>query len=76
MQQVSPGKMLALSESGAIPNPDIMAKGGPKWLYCLPWWAGGKHNPEAWVRKTYTHPLMITREQLPDFRKLAGKYKE
>jgi len=76
MQKVSPGKMLALSESGAIPNPDMMEKDGPKWLYCLPWWAGGKHNPDAWVKKTYTHRLMITREKLPDFRKLAAKYKK
>jgi mannan endo-1,4-beta-mannosidase len=75
MERVSPGKILALSESGAIPNPDLMAKDGPKWLYCLPWWAGGKHNPEDWVKKTYTHPLMITRDELPDFKKLADKYR-
>ncbi len=75
MERVSPGKMLALSESGAIPNPDLMAKDGPKWLYCLPWWAGGKHNPEDWVKKTYTHPLMITRDELPDFKQLAEKYR-
>jgi mannan endo-1,4-beta-mannosidase len=74
MEQVSPGKMLALSESGAIPNPDMMAKDGPKWLYCLPWWADNKNNPADWVKTTYRHPLMITREQLPDFRKLATKY--
>jgi len=74
MRQVSPGKMLALSESGAIPNPDRMAADGPKWLYCLPWFVGGKHNPPDWVRKTYTHPHMITREKLPDFRKLAASY--
>ncbi len=74
-QQVAPGKMLALSESGAIPNPDMMAKSGPKWLYCLPWFVGGKHNPPEWVKTTYTHPHLITREELPDFRKLAAKYR-
>jgi len=75
MEQVSPGKMLALSESGAIPNPDMMAKDGPKWLYCLPWWAGGKQNPEDWVKTTFTHPHMVTRDQLPDFKKLAETYR-
>jgi len=68
MQQVAPGKMLALCESGAIPNPDIMSESGPKWLYCLPWFIGGKQNPEDWVKKTYTHPLLITRDELPSFR--------
>jgi len=76
MQQVSPGKILALSESGAIPNPEIMAKEGPRWLYCLPWFVGGKHNPPEWVKKTYTHPDMITREKLPDFKALAAKHKK
>jgi len=76
MEQVSPGKMLALSESGAIPNPDMMARDRPKWLYCLPWWVGGKQNPEGWVKKTYTHPHMITRDELPDFRKRAETYRK
>ena len=75
MEQVSPGKILALSESGAIPNPDIMARDGPKWLYCLPWFVGGEHNPQDWVKKTFTHPYMITRDQLPDFKKLAERYR-
>ena len=68
--------MLALSEAGAIPNPDMMAADGPKWLYCLHWFVGGKHNPPEWVKKTYTHPHMVTRDQLPDFRKLAARYRK
>ncbi len=75
IRQVAPGKMLALCEAGAIPNPDIMAEDGPMWLYCLSWWAGGKKNPEAWVKKTYAHPCMVTRDELPDFKKLAAGYK-
>jgi mannan endo-1,4-beta-mannosidase len=67
MGKVTPGKMLAFSEGGAIPNPDLMASEGPKWLYCLPWWADHQQNPKEWVRKTFNHPLMITLEELPDW---------
>jgi hypothetical protein len=28
------------------------------------------------VKKTYTHPHLITRDELPDFRKLAEKYRQ
>ncbi len=71
MSQVSPGKMLALSECEAIPNPDIMAKDGPKWLYCLPWWGPGQRHPEEWVKTTYPHTQMVTRDELPQG--LVGK---
>jgi len=69
MQEVSPGKMLALSESGAIPNLEMMQAEGPRWLYTLSWWAGGKQNPPAWIKKTYSHPLLVTRDELPNFKK-------
>lgn len=69
MEKVAPGKMLALSEGAAMPNPDIMAKSGPKWLYCLAWWAGDKNNPDEWVKATYPHDFVITRDELPSFRK-------
>ncbi len=65
MTQVAPGKMLAMSECEAIPNPDMMAKNGPKWLYCLPWWAEGKTNPAEWMKTTYGHEFVITRDELP-----------
>jgi len=67
MSKVTPGKMLAFSEGGGIPNPDMMADEGPKWLYCLPWWADHKQNPKEWVHKTFNHPLMITLDELPDW---------
>ncbi len=67
MRQIAPGKMLTLCEAGAIPNPDMMAANGPHWLYCLAWFVGGKKNPTDWVKKTYTHPYLITRDELPDW---------
>ena len=65
MQQVTPGKMVALCECEAIPNPDIMTNDGPKWLYCLPWWAEGKRHPAELIRRTYLHEQLITRDELP-----------
>jgi len=65
MEQVSGGKILALCESGAIPNPDMLAADGPPWLYCLPWFVGGKANSADWVRTCYTHRHLITRDELP-----------
>ncbi len=32
MEQVAPGKMLAMCESGVALNPELIAKTGPKWL--------------------------------------------
>jgi mannan endo-1,4-beta-mannosidase len=65
MKQVAPGKMLALCECEAMPNPDAMAKDGPKWLYCLPWWGEGKRHPAEWIKKTYPHEQLTTRDELP-----------
>lgn len=55
MEQVAPGKMIALCECEAIPNPDKITADGPKWLYCLPWWpVGKKHTAEPVKRRTRT----------------------
>lgn len=69
MKQVAPGKPVALAECQAIPNPEMMAKDGPRWLYALPWWGVGPKNPEEWVKATYAHECMITLDQLPKWRK-------
>lgn len=45
MTKVTPNKMLALCECEATPNPEIMQKEGPRWLYSLPWWGPGKRHP-------------------------------
>lgn len=65
MQQVAPGKMLALCECEAIPDPEIMRSKGPRWLYCLPWWGEGRLNTAEWIRRTYPHEFMVTRDELP-----------
>jgi hypothetical protein len=65
MKGVAPGKMLALSEASAIPDPDRLAQQGPGWLYALPWYSGGDGNPPAWIRRTFTHEHVITLDELP-----------
>jgi mannan endo-1,4-beta-mannosidase len=66
MQQVAPGKMLALTECEGIPDGEILRTQGPKWLYCLPWYVGNKgHNPPDWVRQCYSNDYFVTRENLP-----------
>lgn len=65
MEKVAPGKMLALCECAAVPNPDLMAAKGPRWLYALPWFAGGGLNPVPWIRKCLGHDLVVTLDELP-----------
>ena len=45
MQAIAPDKMTAMCEGAAIPNPDADLGDGARWLYALPWFAGGKANP-------------------------------
>ena len=65
MKQVAPGKIIALAECEAIPNPDTIAKDGPRWLYAMPWWAVGNKHTAEWAKSTYAHEAMITLDQLP-----------
>ncbi len=67
MTQVAPRKMLALCECQGFPDPAMLAKQGPRWLYCLPWWVGNdaKHNPPEWVKQVYANDYLITRDKLP-----------
>jgi mannan endo-1,4-beta-mannosidase len=65
MKHVAPCKMLALCESAAIPNPDILQREGPPWLYCLPWFAGDRQNSPEWIRKTFPHDHVLTLDELP-----------
>ena len=69
MEEICPGKTLALCECDAIPNPDKMAAGKtPCWLYALPWW-GCPHPRRSvdWARFTMGHPQVITLDELPLF---------
>lgn len=65
MKQIAPGKMIALAECSALPNPHKLAKDGPPWLYCLPWYGIGAQQAADWAKATYGHEHFITLDQLP-----------
>lgn len=67
MQQVSPGKMLAMSEGDAIPNPKLMESGElPRWLYVLPWWGTpSSRRPVDWAMKTMRDDFIVTLDETP-----------
>jgi len=67
MTEVSPGKMLALGEADAIPNPNFYNdSNNHRWLYVLPWW-GTPHSkrPINWAIKTMSHEDIVTLDELP-----------
>jgi mannan endo-1,4-beta-mannosidase len=68
MKQVSPNKIMALAEGAGIPNPDMLAKDGPPWVYCLAWWGPGNKHSEQWIKRTYNHEFVITRDELPELK--------
>jgi len=67
MAEVSPGKMLAMGEGDAIPDPAKTAAGAlPVWLYALPWWgAPSARRPADWATRTMRHDFIVTLDELP-----------
>jgi mannan endo-1,4-beta-mannosidase len=61
MQQIAPGKMVAMCEGGGLPNPDLVRKEKVPWLYCLSWWTG----QYEYLRSCYSHDYVITLDELP-----------
>jgi len=67
MAKVSPGKMLALGECDAVPDPDKTRAGKlPKWLYALPWWGTpSRRRPPDWALMTMRHDFVVTLDEMP-----------
>lgn len=63
MQQVAPGKPLAIGEDQVLLNPDIAQKDGPPWVYCLAWFSDCKKP--GWMRHSFNHDHMLTLDELP-----------
>ena len=64
-------KPVALSECDIIPDPDAMKEQGFMWNWFTTWhsrWLR-KNGPET-LRRLYRHDLVITRDELPDWKKL------
>ena len=77
-------RMVALTENGAIPDPDKCKKDDAMWLWFMTWndarntngethkdnfWTGEYHNTQAHKEKVYNHPAVITLDKLPDLTK-------
>lgn len=62
-------KVVALTENGAIPDPDKLFAEGGGWAYFLTW-NQFENNPEqnsaAFLKSVYHHPRVITLDEFPE----------
>ena len=80
--EMVPGKnrMLALTENGAMPDPQQCLEDNALWLWFMTWndsnldgtapsanfWSGEFHNTQAHKTWVYNHPAVVTLDKLPD----------
>lgn len=71
-------KMVALTETGVLPDPDLLRKTGAKWLWFMIWSEvfvldeaqkeySEEYNEAHMLKKVYQHDYVITRDELPRF---------
>jgi mannan endo-1,4-beta-mannosidase len=80
VKEWAPGKAAALTENGAIPDPDALIKYGTGWIWFMTWddhgqvagatdrrnhWTGEWHNTNAHKKHVYRHSYVITLDELP-----------
>lgn len=69
---VSGKKMIALSECGGIPNPDLMFQKGDTWLWFMPWYGDftrdDKQNGAAYWKNVMNNAHVITRDKMPNLK--------
>jgi mannan endo-1,4-beta-mannosidase len=69
---VNDRKLVALSENGSIPDPDLLVKYQISWSWFLTWKAhfltDGKHNSINHLTKVYNSPYVITLDELPNLK--------
>jgi mannan endo-1,4-beta-mannosidase len=71
MAAVAPGKMIALTEAQAMPDPAKSFGGDAAfapWLWALPWWGIRNDNTCERINTTYNNPNVINLDDLPSFR--------
>ncbi len=66
-------KLITLSESGNLPNPDKVRGFGTWWSWFAVWTGNDyiKKQPLDLLKTVFTDPDVITRDELPDWRKMA-----
>ncbi|MDI9414151.1 MAG: glycosyl hydrolase [Bacillota bacterium] len=64
-------KLVAMTENGAIPDPELALEQGIHWSYFVTWNGDflEKWNGEEHLKKVYNHERVITFDNLADFRK-------
>ncbi|MEQ8471770.1 MAG: glycosyl hydrolase [Marinoscillum sp.] len=64
-------KVISLSETGTIPDPDALADQQARWSWFMVWSGdfiiGGGKNDLDHIIKVYQHEYVITLDELPDF---------
>jgi mannan endo-1,4-beta-mannosidase len=80
----APNKLIALTENGAIPDPDALMTNNTNWSWFMTWddhssvpgptdknnhWTGEWHNTTPHKRHVYRHQYVITLDELPAFSK-------
>jgi hypothetical protein len=79
MSQIAPGKMLALCECQALPDPRKMANNDPafqKWLYAMPWYANDTNNPCTWINTSYNDSFMRNVSSLCNYVDVVASHRE
>jgi mannan endo-1,4-beta-mannosidase len=75
-------KMVALTETGVVPDPDLLKKTDSKWLWYMIWSEvcvlegnqkkySEEYTEARMLKKVYHHKYVITRDELPRFRRVA-----
>lgn len=80
LDYTSANKMIALSENGPLPDPDLMIADGALWAWNCTWYGTFVHQQDetgltvlseqyterAMLLKVYDHPFTVTRDELPN----------
>lgn len=69
MNSIADGKPVALSECDMIPDPDVMQERGFLWNWFTTWHSRYlRGNDPEFLKHVYHHELVITQEELPDWK--------
>ncbi|PNV79794.1 MAG: beta-mannanase [Dictyoglomus turgidum] len=64
-------KLVALTENGIIPDPDLMKEQKAYWAWFMTW-SGFENDPNkneiSHIKKVFNHPFVITKDELPNLK--------
>jgi beta-mannanase len=69
-------KLVALTETGSIPEPDLLQAYRADWSWFVTWSGDfirdGQRNPLDLLQRVYHHPYVITLDEVGDFKNYTG----